>query len=310
MNAVATTSPPRANWMHNYVWLIKREVWEHRAIYIAPLVFAVVVLVGVLFSLNHLDQGVAALETLDEHKRLAIRMAGYLGIAIPFGLVMSVVIGYYCLDALYADRKDRSMLFWKSLPLSDIETVVAKLAVACIVAPMIGLAVAVFTQLVTYIVMSVALVITGRGFMTLWQDIPVLDITLLVMYAVVVQALWYAPICAWCLLTSAWAKRSPFLWAVAPPVALMVLESLVFGTHRIGAFLGQRLNGVFPMSIQMSGAGLEIGKQKVASGTMPSVYDLINPHLLLVSPELWIGLIATGALIAATIWVRRYRDVA
>ena len=54
---------------------------------------------------------------------------------------------FYCLDALHGERRDRSILFWKSLPVSDLTTVLAKASVPCRVLPPRAFALALATQL-------------------------------------------------------------------------------------------------------------------------------------------------------------------
>jgi len=299
MNAVVTASKP-ASWTDNFVWLIKRELWEHKALYIAPLIVAALVIAGTLLSLNTVSETLATLDTLTDKQRLGIRMAGYFVTSTLFMLVMSVVTANYALDALYAERRDRSMLFWKSLPISDIETVVSKLAVAAVLAPLIAIVMSLLTQLVMFTLLGFASLYAGHGFSLPWQGIAVGDVMGLLLFGALVQTLWYLPLWAYCLLASAWAQRAPFLWAVLPPVVLSLVESVVFGTHYVRTVCIQRLNAIFPLSINSNQIGPE----------SPRLDEMLNPGALLASPAMWIGLVIAGALIAATVWVRRYREVA
>lgn len=299
VNTISTTS--------TYSWLIKRELWEHRAIFIAPLIFAVIILVGALsVAMRFASELHAATEVVDIAALAKIRVIAYFGMAAVFSLVMTLVIGYYALDALHAERRDRSVLFWKSLPISDIETVISKLAVIVVVAPAIGLAFAIVTQLLAAIIFTVVLAASGHDFIfRLWDLGSIGEIIVLLAYAVLVQALWYLPVWAWCLLASSWANRSPFLVAVIPPCTLAILESIVFRTRYVAQTIGERLNGVFPLRSAMQDLRAESG----ANGSFPPhLTDLINPSTFLAMPQLWIGLIVAAGLIAATIWMRRYRE--
>jgi ABC-2 type transport system permease protein len=299
MNA-ATESKATVSWVHNFVWLVKRELWEHKALYVAPLIVAALVIAGTLLSLQSVGDVIAKLDGLDDKQRIAVRVVGYFVTATLFMLVMTVVTANYALDALYAERRDRSVLFWKSLPISDIETVLSKLAVAAVLVPLLAMSIALVTQLVMFTLIGFGAMYAGHGFSLPWQGISLIEMAAVLLYGAIVQALWYLPLWAYCLLASAWAPRAPFLWAVLPPVVLSLVEAVVFGTHQVRTVVMQRLNGVFPLSINSN--QIEPASQ--------SLVDFIDPGKLFMSPDLWIGLVIAGALIAATVWVRRYREAA
>jgi len=317
MNAVVVESRPvtaatTKGWLHNYIWLVKRELWEHRSLYIALLVVSGVMLLGMVVGLIKLGQvQIGGMDITREGAQgdvpRALRFFVYLMFSIPFALVAAIVTVNYSLDALYAERRDRSVLFWKSLPLSDSETVVAKLGVAALVVPLITLAISVATQLVVFATMSIVLAMRGQPFMMLWTEVPIVENLLLMLYVVIVHALWYLPIWAWCLLVSAWARRAPFLWAIVPIGALRLLEYLMLGTNYIGELLRVRASGGLELATAIS---QDIMKSREAIATQAEVHfgDLLTPGVFLSSPQLWGGLVVTAGLVAATVWVRRYRE--
>jgi ABC-2 type transport system permease protein len=310
MNAVATESKPAVTWMNNFAWLVKRELWEHRALYIAPLVFSGVIVVSALYAMLVAGHGQFGHISIggDEHMPSGPRLFILLLFTAPFAFVAAVVTVFYALDALYADRRDRSFLFWKSLPVSDMETVVAKLTVATLVAPIIAVVISLATQLVVLVAFSIWMAANGHSFLRLWTEIPVLENLLVLIYAIVVLALWYLPIWAWCLLASAWARRAPFLWATAPIGAAWLLEYQSLGTNHIGHFLLTRLAGAIPLATSVPMA--KFNEHAQTQGSVLHVTDVLAPGALFSSPQLWGGLFVAAGLIAATVWVRRYREEA
>jgi ABC-2 type transport system permease protein len=221
--------------------------------------------------------------------------------------VMFVVLGsigfVYSLDALYADRRDRSVLFWKSLPLSDAETVLSKFTTAVVIIPVVALIGSLLAQLLVAGGGSVMLGISGVPGATMWQHDATFGAVAAVFVACSTAMLWYAPLVAYLMLASAWAPKGPFLWAVLPPVALTLLEKIVLGTGYVGTFVADRIKG--PMRL------LDSGMESGADGTTLhlSQIDLAGGlKSFYSSPELWMGVVAAVLMLAAAIWVRRYRD--
>jgi ABC-2 type transport system permease protein len=322
VNAVVNSTPANSpHWAQNYLWLIKRELWEHRSRFlITPLVVAAVILLSVFYGLIklhggtfHIDDEGVKLSNLDSPNGMmsptGVNFAVYLLFSMPFLIVMFFVVSYYALDALYADRRDRSILFWKSLPLSDVETVVSKLAVATLIAPAIALVISIATQLIAFGAISVALAAHGHDFTRLWAAAPVFQNIVVVFYALIVMALWYLPIWAWCLLASAWARRAVFLWATVPIAALWFLEYETLGTGYVREFLRTRLFGMIPHAVNVSPEMLERGRWHPINPVV-HLSDFLTPGAFLSNPDLWIGVAIAGLLVAATVWVRRYRELA
>ena len=148
---------------------------------------------------------------------------------------------FYCLDALHGERRDRSILFWKSLPVSDLTTVLSKASIPLVVLPLLTFAITVATQLIMLLLSSAVLLGSGLSVATLWTQLSLFQMSLMLLYHLVtVHALWYAPIYGWLLLVSAWARRAPFLWAALPLLAIGVVEKIAFNTSHFAAMLGYR----------------------------------------------------------------------
>ncbi len=129
-----------------FYWSVRRELWENRSLFIAPLVAGGIAIVALILNAMHLDEGMQMLSALDPDRQRAIVTGIYAGIAFLITWVMAITGFFYLLDALHGERKDRSVLFWKSMPVSDTTTVLSKLFTALAVAPAIVIAVTIVTQ--------------------------------------------------------------------------------------------------------------------------------------------------------------------
>src|SRR5438034_5261939 len=142
---------------------VRRELWENRSIYIAPLIVAIVVLFGFLVSTIGLPERRRAVLLLDPAKARAAIEAPYDMAAIMLILTAFIVGVFYCLDALHGERRDRSILFWKSLPVSDRTTLLSKVTIPLVALPLVTFAIVVATQLVMLLWTSAFLIIHGMS---------------------------------------------------------------------------------------------------------------------------------------------------
>jgi len=294
-----------------FYWSVQRELWEARSLYIAPLVAAGVVLLGLIISALHLPSEMPA----PDPDRLRGAVAGVSAVlSILVVLTAAITAFFYALDALHGERRDRSILFWKSMPVSDLTVVLTKLFTALVVAPAIAFVIIVAGQILIMVLGSVVVLLHGLSAAPIWSNAKMLQLTGGVFYTLVAAALWYAPIYAWLLLVSAWAKRSTFLWAILPPVAAIMFERVAFSTNYFGDMLRYRLSyglqaafsgGVPRGGIVVDGAGAESGARAHLSDLM---LQNLDPVQFLSNPWLWVGLAAAAAFVAAAVWMRRYRE--
>lgn len=149
-------------------------------------------------------------------------------------IVLLLVTTNYLLGCLYNDRKDRSILFWKSMPVSEWEEVLARFAVAVIVAPAVYIAVSLLTQMI-FVLLAMLLVwrLEMDPYETILSNLQFGDLLLQQLGGWLVTVLLLAPAYGWLMLASAWAKRSPFMVALAPVIGLMLLEGLMLGTDYV-----------------------------------------------------------------------------
>jgi ABC-2 type transport system permease protein len=274
-----------------FYWSVRRELWEYRSIYIAPLVVAAVTLVG--FSLA----AVAGIWEKPLRLNPAQPQAPYemaAGLMMLTGIVVSV---FYCLDGLHGERRDRSILFWKSLPVSDLTTVLAKASIPLVLLPLLTFAITVALQWLMLLVSSAVLPASGLSVTELWTNLPFLRMSLLLLYHVLTaHALWPAPIYCWLLLVSGWPRRATFLWAALPLLAIAGVEQIAFHTWHFAALVGGRLIGAAP----------------TVASTSPDMFPTdpmthIAPGSFLSSPGLWIGLAVAAIFLAAAVRLRRYQ---
>src|ERR1700687_568984 len=222
-------------------WSIRRELWENRSIYIAPLAVAGVALFG--FSLG----SIAGIWEKPLRLDPASPQAPYdmaAGLMMLTGIVVSV---FYCLDALHGERRDRSILFWKSLPVSDATTVLAKASIPLVILPLLTVAITVAMQWLMLLLSSAVLLVSGLSVATLWTKLSFFRTSWLLLYHVLTaHALWPAPIYCWLLLVTGWPRRATFLWAALPVVAIAGVEQIAFHSWHVAAAVGFRLMGAAP----------------------------------------------------------------
>ena len=285
----ATMSPTRPLY-----WSIRRELWENRSIYIAPLVVAAVFLLAVLISIVHLPERRRATLLLDPaHQQAAIEKP-YDIAAILLILTAFLVGVFYCLDALHGERRDRSILFWKSLPVSDLTTVLSKASIPLVVLPLITFAIVFATQLIMTLSSSAVLTANGLSGGT-WT--PLSQGSLVLLYGLAALALWHAPIYGWLLLVSGWARRTVFLWAVLPPLVLCIVERITLGTSHFGSLVMKRLMGFAPGAFDFN------LHHSIAIDSLTQ----LTPGRYLSTPGLWIGLVVAAAFLAVAVRLRHYR---
>jgi len=296
--------------MSRFIWLVRREIWEHKAIWVAPGIVLACLLLAVMTGNVHLGpigamDASTALGTLPPDKQVKLLLVVYAGLALVVDMVMGIVAFFYALDSLYADRRDRSVLFWKSLPLSDAETVLSKFAVAGVVIPLVAMIGAVLAQLVVAGGGSAMLAMAGASAGIMWQPEALAGGVALALLWCVTAILWYSPVIAYLMLASAWAPKGPFLWAVLPPVALSVLELVLLRTTYVEGFFTDRLFGLYRLLGSEERAGANAASDEIRLSDFDLSSSLGDFYS---SSELWLGVLAAALLLTAAMWVRRYRD--
>ena len=298
--------------------LIRRELWEHRAIYVMPLVIALLVSLGsvtgqvAVSGFDHaVDIGILGATNLGENGRSAAITVLMISLSSTFVFAMWILTIFYSLDALYAERKDRSILFWRSIPSTDFETVLSKLLTALLVIPLVTFVFIVLTHLVVLMVTSVWLGARGANtWHLIWTAAPFIDNWTATLVFLLALPLWLSPFVGWSLFVSAFAKRSPFLIAALPIAILPLLERMIFHTTVFAEVFFVRS---VKMPLFRGLDNLELLFQegehfKMVGDASVSLLALLDLGRFFSSPALWLGIVVCGIFTTAAIYVRRYRD--
>jgi ABC-2 type transport system permease protein len=229
----------------------------------------------------------------DPAKARAAIQAPYDMAAIMLILTAFIVGLFYCLDALYGERRDRSILFWKSLPVSDLTTLLSKATIPLIILPLVTFAIVIATQVVMLLWTSALLITHGMSPGSTWTNFNLFQQSFILLYGLVAIALWHAPIYGWALLISGWARRATFLWAVLPFLAIGFFEKITFGTSHFASMLKDRLMGFASTAFAFNMHSIDSPQ--------------LTPARYLSTPGLWLGLIVAAAFVVAAVRLRRYR---
>lgn len=300
----------------NQLALIKRELWEHRAIYVTPAAIAVIVTLGVLATLmfasgfaKELDLAIFGAQNIagDAERRAALT-GMFVGTSWVFLVALMFLTVFYSLDSLYAERKDKSILFWRSMPATDAETVISKLLTAAIVIPAVTAVAIWITHFINLIIASLWVSTKGGDAgLLIWGSVPLLDNWLAALIVVVASGLWMSPFIAWFLFVSTWAKRMPILMAFMPPIILGLLEWIVFRSRYFLTAIGDR-GDMTPLFHSLSLERFFEEEQWRDGVENISLLDHMDPVGFVTDPGFWTGLLVCGILTTAAIYVRRYRD--
>jgi ABC-2 type transport system permease protein len=320
--------------MKTMKWLVRREVWENKGMLTwVPLVLSALLIGFVLIALVKGSSGSfyfdgmrvtadgLAVELGDRQKLLlteATATAYPLG-AVPLYLSLAFMVFFYSLGALYDERRDRSILFWKSLPVSDSAAVLSKVTVALIGIPLLIILVELATSLVILAIMLIVLASKGVNLVgdvlthaQFWLG-PLKLLSLLPVYA-----LWALPTVGWLLLVSAWARSKAFLWAVGTPVVAIVLvawaekglrmeiESEWLITKVIGRLLVSVMPGTWLLAGHVTERALHSNPHPGPAAASDLMYT--TSWAAMATPDAIIGALAGAAMIGAAIWLRHRRE--
>lgn len=291
--------------------LLKREVWEHPALWIAPLVVSAALIVGVIFLRAYAPRAMPiSIGNVTGNQQTMITT----GLVMSYGLteyfVMGFVLWFYATACLYNERRDRSILFWKSMPVSDAKTVLSKMIMAGAVVPLFVYVITLLTTLVSAGIFAIPR-FSGPAPLSFWDGGAWVHAQAFAFVWLVVATLWYAPLIAYLLFVSAWARRNVQLWALSPIVAAIV-ERIAFGTHYLSTWILYRLGPGWMSRSEQWFERFFSGPFYSASGGSPhpggEIFAGMEPLRGFDNIDLWIGLAVAAALLFAAVRVRRYRD--
>lgn len=310
--------------MNRLMALVRREFWENKGAFrTTPLVIGgiyIVFLLMSIFTTAHFDnelytfrEAVRLLAEQPVEFRARHAQEVMLGSSLFFTLVLSFVVFFYLLGALYDDRKDRSILFWKSLPASDALTIASKLLAAMVLAPLIFWAIFVLTQIAMGIIGSLMVLSVGENPWSLFLSIVnPLQPWFILLVSYLAASIWFLPIYGWLLLVSSFAPRIPLLFAVLPPVVFAILQVWIgfLRTFTLNSNLFGMIGEWVANSPAILSAGGHDGRITLSLGfpltddfdhsvTLANILDrLFSLHMLT-------GLAIAAVFLAAALWLRR-----
>ena len=288
--------------------MIRREIQEHKLAFIyAPFAVALVlclVIASVYFGVTDIqtdefnfsteiydeEYQEGMLQATSEAKTRVIR-AGLIVIGLPIILIAGFGLLAYSLSTFADERKDRSLIFWRSMPVSDLTTVLSKLLFVIFVVPLLILPNIILLQLVAMLSASIYFVtndIVPFGY--LWTSFLLTD-WFRIIFSLWAQGLWSLPIFLWLMFAGTYARR-PLVGAAVPLVVAIVLEGIILRSNLVLEFIENRLGfwsraDSFPLPIE------EI-----------RVVDISNISLMLSTQAFWVGMIASALLISAIVYTR------
>ena len=296
--------------------LIKREIWEHRSIYVTPIAIAVVVslvsLAGMV-TVSAFDKEVnialfGATNIAGDAERQAALTVFFLGTSWVFLFALAILTTFYSLDSLYSERKDKSILFWRSLPITDAETVISKLLTAVFVLPLFTVAAIIVTHLVNLVITTGWVIVKGGNAAHLvWGSVSLFDNWAAALIVTVASAIWMSPFIGWFLFVSAFTKRSPLLMAFMPLIIVPIIEWIFFRSKIFASAVFGR-GEVIPLFREMDIEHFFDEERMQVNEDLVSLLAHIDVGKFLLSPSVWVGMVVCGILVTAAIYVRRYRD--
>ncbi len=320
--------------MNTFLTLLKREYWEHKtgfqwvpvgisALALFTTLLAVLFLTNDTVKVSIGAQNPTDLLALweatasDGVKSLAMT-AYYYSNVINLAIVMGFVGYFYCLGSLYDDRKDKSILFWKSLPVSDTETVLSKVASVCLVLPLIIFVISVLTNVGTMLIGLLFAAMSDWDIASMVFDpMGILTASWYQLVASFMAVLWVFPFIGYLMFISSATKKVPFLVSWLPIIVIVIVESIIFKSANFISWVAEHLSGLgkaystpYAMMSQVDEGGVADLRQLAEKigwevdggwGSFPNQLMDLN---------LWIGLLIGAAFIVGAIYIRRYRDEA
>jgi len=304
--------------------LVKREILEGKNGYIrVPAILAVITLILVTLSvlgfgqmelfagaraesIQNLADAITLLQQENPGEWPAAIMVGYWFMSSPVWVVLPFVVFFSLLGTLYEERRDRSVLFWKSMPVADWQEVLVKLAVPVIIAPLIYLAVTAVAQVLVALLLSIIVLAQGGSFFDMWPLGLMVQVWFSSVGSAILFAFWAMPLAAWVLFVSSFAERMPFMWAALPPVLIVVVEALFLDSGMFAQWFITHIGG------WVDGGWIDNGYQVDVDGPREMLMQLTGGSFIntfvatLGNIQFWIGLIIAAGFTYGAIHMRKH----
>lgn len=325
----------------SFITLLRRELWEHNSLRWMPLLLLLFILLAnfAFMYATSVNNGlitivadgkeISSVEIMSGFKQIGGQpdeagqnselvqskklVRGVLfALAMIINIVLQVMMIFYLLDSLYGERKDYSILFWKSLPLSDTMIVLSKLVIAAIIIPAISLMTMMLAQMMTLALQSYNLTETTGAASLLWQQAGLMNFWKTHFILLVEQSIWVFPVMGWLLLCSVWSRRSPFIPAIIIPLLLIFVDSSFRLDTNISEIILERgpvglISDVGVARFDESQGHGELSVNADTSDWWRAIGNLDFAGFVgfLSRTKVWLGFIIGLLLVGMTIWLRR-----
>jgi len=309
--------------MKRLIALIRREYWENKGAFrTTPLVIGgiyIAFLLMSIFTTTHIDsdlytfrEAVRVMGEQPDALRGTIMYQGMLGSSVLFTVVMSFVVFFYLLGALYDDRKDRSILFWKSLPASDTLTIASKLITAMVLAPLTFLVVMILTHIIMALIGSLMVLSADANPWTLFLSVVnPFKAWAMIAASWFAQSIWALPVYGWLLLVSAFAPRVPLLFATLPPLVFAILQTWIeflrtftLKNNIVGVIGNWLFNSPAILTAEVHDGHGEIALGVPLTENFDHTVTLANILDRLFSVQMLAGLVIAMVFLAGALWLR------
>lgn len=312
--------------VNTYKALIKREFWEHRGAFIkAPIIMGIVFIVisiGAYITAVVLtnksganglvNQLINESDKLSPEKLSMIWNGQMMGMSSIFLMVLYFVLFFFLLGSLFDDRKDQSILFWKSLPISDSTTVLSKIITAMFFVPMVFVVVFLAVMLILMLIFTLILLIHGLNpIQLIWSPASLYTGGKVMFIGTITQMLWALPIYGWLIFSSSISKRRPFLFSIFVPTTVAFswywINVLTFKFNNFSMFK-KPLNYAGHAMLPYSSGSATSSSFRFSPNESTIEVIINNMFSSLLSLEILYGAIFCSIMVALAIWLRRYRN--
>jgi ABC-2 type transport system permease protein len=294
--------------MNAALTLVRRELWEHRGIFVivSAIIFTLIVLAALISGIA-VGGGFTAFHPAGSADSADVAKLG-LGIGGLFYYVYAIALIFYLSNSLYSDRQDKSVLFWRSLPVTDTATVMAKVGAAALLGPLVIWIATIAAHLI--VLFALACMASARGaagFSVFASPTALFGAWALFAYAMLIQALWWLPYFGYLLFVSAASRRVAVLWAILPPVIVGLLELIIVHTSYFFGFVTAHLG--FSPVFESGGFEIKVSPE-IAGGEHPLAFGFAWVTHFFALPSMWIGVGIGAVFLALAVLARRYSATA
>ncbi len=216
------------------------------------------------------------------------------GIALIYETMAVIIAMFFLLGAAYGDRRDRSVLFWKSMPFGETQSLLVKLVFASVVIPFLALAISFVVLMASAFMLSGFFAVSEQySWWSAFVETDPITIWLSHCLALPILAIKVLPLYCWLLFCSAFVKKSPIFLAIIVPMVIVFIEMHIVGSTHFLEFFSSISRLVY-----WQGLFSNVGFQNLFQ--WESIFQIDGLYL-------GVGLVMAVLLFSATVWLRNNR---